>query len=172
MTTGGPTNPQDSEYGGAPTYGMAPTPPEYTQPAAPYPGPGYGYPGPPNQAPPHPGPAGFGAYPPAPPAGGGAGQMGAGFFSALFDFNFNSYVTPKVVKVLYILMTVIVGLYTAAGVFAGIAGLANGSAVGLLVLVGAPLIGLIVLALMRISLEFYVAVIKVAEDVKEIKSRG
>jgi hypothetical protein len=35
-----------------------------------------------------------------------------GFFASLFDFSFSSFVTPKIIKVLYVLMTVVVALWT------------------------------------------------------------
>ncbi|MCA1007248.1 DUF4282 domain-containing protein [Rhodococcus hoagii] len=119
-----------------------------------------GYPGPP------PGP-GFGGYAPAPPAP-PQGPPPTSFFSALFDFNFNSYVTPKVVKVVYILMTVIFGLWLLFGIASAFSASLG---FGLLALIIGPLLFIVWLALFRIVLEFYVAVIKISEDVKELKRR-
>ncbi|EME19397.1 DUF4282 domain-containing protein [Rhodococcus triatomae] len=166
MTTGGPTDQPGQPYGQEghhipPQQPGYPTPPPFSGGAA---GsaqygaaPGYGAPT-------------YGGFPPAPPTPPNNPQAQAsGFFQALFDFNFNSYVTPKVVKVLYILLTVLVALYVLIAV---VAGFASGEPVmGLVLLITAPVIGLILLALFRISLEFYVAVIKISEDVKELKAR-
>jgi hypothetical protein len=159
MTTGGPTDQPGQPYGQE-GHHIPPQQPGYpTAPPAYGAAPSYGAPT-------------YSGFPPAPPTPPTNPQAQAsGFFQALFDFNFNSYVTPKVVKVLYILLTVLVGLYTLAGLVMGIAGLASGEPIALLVLLGAPLFGLVLLALMRISLEFYVAVIKISEDVKELKAR-
>ncbi|OLT13389.1 hypothetical protein BJF78_03425 [Pseudonocardia sp. CNS-139] len=98
--------------------------------------------GPPPQQPPYPGSfgqepqPGWGSYPPppgpppGPPAGfggpggptgpygpGGAEQRG--FFGALFDFSFDSFATPAVVKVLYIIGLVILGLVYVGAVITG-----------------------------------------------------
>lgn len=136
------------------------------QPGYPTPPPTYGTaPGYPGAGPIH------GGFPPPPPIQYGPSGQSGGFFQALFDFNFNSYVTPKVVKVLYILLTVLVGLYTVFGIIAGFAAIANNGPAGILILIAAPLFGVVLLALMRIGLEFYVAVIKISEDVKDLKAR-
>lgn len=162
MTTGGSSD--QPGYGApGPQYGTEgqPVPP---QPSYPTPPPAYGaQPGYPGAA------THYGAFPPAPPAPNTPGNQASGFFQALFDFNFNSYVTPKVVKVLYILLTVLLALYVLGLTVAGFSSDSPGLGLVFLVL---GLLGFIVfLALIRISLEFYVAVIKIAEDVKELKSR-
>ena len=79
-----------------------------------------------------------------------------GFLGALFDFSFTSFVTPKVVKVLYILIVVVVGL-SAVGFALSV--LATNVGLGLIVLlVGAPLYFLVVTALYRITLEFFMVI--------------
>ncbi|MFD1811992.1 DUF4282 domain-containing protein [Rhodococcus gannanensis] len=157
MTTGGPTDQPGQPYGQE-GHHIPPQQPGYPTPPPAYgAAPGYGAPT-------------YSGFPPAPPTPPTNPQAQAsGFFQALFDFNFNSYVTPKVVKVLYILLTVLVSLYVLIAV---VAGFGSGEPVmGLVLLITAPVIGLILLALFRISLEFYVAVIKISEDVKELKAR-
>ena len=88
---------------------------------------------------------------------------GKSFFSALFDFNFTSFVTPKIIKAVYIVLTAFIGLGV---VFFIISALVSGEP---LIIIGAlilgPLIGLIYLALSRMSLELYYAVIRLSEDV-------
>ena len=37
-----------------------------------------------------------------------------GFFSSLFDYSFSSFITPKIIKVLYVLLTIAVSLWTLA----------------------------------------------------------
>ncbi|RVW08451.1 DUF4282 domain-containing protein [Prescottella agglutinans] len=103
------------------------------------------------------------------PMGGQPGQSPSSFFSALFDYNFDSYVTPKVVKVVYILVTIFVGLGALSIGVSGFTG--DAPALGILTLVLGALFFIVMLALVRISLEFYVAVIKISEDVKELKRR-
>jgi hypothetical protein len=95
---------------------------------------------------------------------------GRGFLSALFDFGFTSFVTPKVIKVLYILITI--GTVASALVFTIIVFKAS-VAFGVAILVfGDPLFILIVLAIYRIILEFFVVTFRVAEDIRAIRERG
>ena len=35
-----------------------------------------------------------------------------GFFGSLFDYSFSSYITPRIIRVLYVLATVLVALWT------------------------------------------------------------
>jgi len=93
-----------------------------------------------------------------------------GFLSALFDFSFTSFVTTKIIKVLYILITVLVSLsalsYT---IFA----FRVSPVVGLLMLViGAPLFIIIVMAFWRLVLESFVVVFRIAEDLRAMRERG
>ena len=92
------------------------------------------------------------------------------FLNALFDFGFTSFVTPKVVKVLYLLIVIVVGLSALA--FA-VTMLASNLALGLVVLlIGAPLYFLVVTALYRITLEFFMVIFRMAEDIRALRERG
>jgi Domain of unknown function (DUF4282) len=93
-----------------------------------------------------------------------------GFLGALFDFGFTSFVTPRVIKVLY--MLIVAGTALSALVFTIIAFKAS-LAFGILTLVfGDPLFILIVLAIYRIILEFFVITFRVAEDIRALRERG
>jgi hypothetical protein len=93
-----------------------------------------------------------------------------GFLGALFDFGFTSFVTPKVIKVLYLL--IVIGTVVSALVVTIIAFKAS-VVFGILMLVfGDPLFILIVLAIYRIILEFFVVTFRVAEDVRALRQRG
>ncbi len=90
---------------------------------------------------------------------------GKNFFSSLFDFSFQSFVTPKIIKVVYVILTVFIGLGIVIGL---VTALATGEAVAIIIsLIGLPIIGIIYLALARMSLELYFAVIRLSEDVHE-----
>lgn len=99
----------------------------------------------------------------------------SGFFKALFDFNFNHFVTPTIVKVVYIVGLVIIGLitlvlfFTAFRQFSGDFG--TSPILGLLQLIGAPLLGIFYLAFFRMSLELYYAIIRMSEDVHHGRGR-
>ncbi len=99
----------------------------------------------------------------------GAAADSRGFLSALFDFGFTSFVTPKVIKVLY--MLIVIGTVVSALVFTIIVFKAS-TVFGILTLVFAdPLFILIVLAIYRIILEFFVVTFRVAEDIRALRER-
>jgi len=103
------------------------------------------------------------------PAAGRAADS-RGFVGALFDFGFTSFVTPKVIKVLYIL--IVIGTVVSALVFTLLAFKAS-TAFGILTLVfGDPLFILIVLAIYRVVLEFFMVTFRVAEDIRALRERG
>ena len=89
------------------------------------------------------------------------------FFGKLFDFSFRSYITPSIVRVVYLLTiaAVVIGWLAFS-----VAAFATSTAFGLfMLLILGPLYGFFVLVLMRISLEFYTAVIRIAEDVSALR---
>jgi hypothetical protein len=92
-----------------------------------------------------------------------------GFFGALFDFGFNHFVTPSIIKVLYVLgFIAIVLIYLFYVVFAFDVYIPLG--------LGALLIGWVVpllyLAFWRVMLEFFLAVVRMSEDIHHRGSRG
>jgi hypothetical protein len=94
----------------------------------------------------------------------------SGFLSAIFDFGFTLFVTPKVIKVLY--MLIVIGTVVSALVFTIIVFKAS-VAFGILTLVfGDPLFILITLAIYRLLLEFFVVTFRVAEDIRAMRERG
>jgi hypothetical protein len=143
-----------------PGYGQAR--PDYTAQGAGYPAQGAGYQaqGAGYQAPQQ----GLAGPPPD------AAASAKGFVASLFDFGFTSFVTPKVVKVVYILITIVLGLATVAYI---ILGFASGSPIlGILALIFAPVIGLIYLALWRIGMELFIVIFRMADDVRGIRMGG
>jgi hypothetical protein len=86
----------------------------------------------------------------------------AGFLPALFDFSFTRFVTPKIVRFVYVLATVwavlmyvlIVIQQFTVSIWAGIIALVFG-----------PVLVLIWLAFVRIALEFAISIVRMSEDV-------
>jgi uncharacterized membrane protein len=92
-----------------------------------------------------------------------------GFFAALFDFSFRSFVTVKIIKVLYVLITVLVGLtYLGYVVFSFIAS----PGFGIITLIFGAVISVIILAFWRLVLESFVVVFRIAEDLRAVRERG
>lgn len=133
---------------------------------------------PPSSVPPSPAP-GAGSTPPPPPppvspvgapSGGPSGMSsipdpakeGAGFFTALFDFSFTNFVTPILVRFVYLLATVALVATWLIFVFAGFA---NSAGAGLGALILGPIFVIIYLAVIRMTLEFYLSVVRMSEDI-------
>jgi Domain of unknown function (DUF4282) len=93
-----------------------------------------------------------------------------GFLSALFDFGFTSFVTPKVIRVLY--MLIVIGTVVSALVFTIIVFKASVTFGLFTLFFGDPLFILITLAIYRIILEFFAVTFRVAEDIRAMRERG
>jgi hypothetical protein len=93
-----------------------------------------------------------------------------GFLGALFDFGFQSFVTPQVIKVLYVL--IMIGTVVSALVFTIIAFKASLTFGVVTLLFGDPLFILIVLAIYRIILEFFVVIFRISDDIGALRERG
>lgn len=116
-----------------------------------------------------PGPSGTGPLPYGPSGPDDPiSPAGAGFFAALFDLSFASFVTPRLIKVLYVL--VMVGLALTWLIFV-IAGFHAGALEGLLALVGGGILAMIYLLVTRVVLEFCIAVFRIADDVQVLRRR-
>lgn len=93
-----------------------------------------------------------------------------GFLGALFDLGFTSFVTPKIIKVLYVL--VMIGTVMSTLAFTIIVFKAN-TAFGIAALAfGDPLVILVILAVFRIFLEFFVVIFRAAEDIRALREDG
>jgi hypothetical protein len=89
-----------------------------------------------------------------------------GFVASLFDVSFSSLVTTRVIKVLYILSMILIGL--AALSFIGVA-FANSAAAGLFtLLIIAPLVSLLYLTYVRVLLELVIAIFRIMETNVEL----
>lgn len=91
-----------------------------------------------------------------------------GFVGSLFDFSFSSFVTPKIVRVLYVLVT----LWTAllALIFLVIGFKTGGVAGGLFTLIVIePIFVLLTLGIYRVVLEAFMVVFRIYEEAKKIR---
>lgn len=97
------------------------------------------------------------------------GARSKGFVGSLFDFGFTSFVTPTVVKVLYVLIMIVLGL---TGLGFAVSAFSLNKIAGIFVLiVVAPLFFFVSLALYRIVLELFVVIFRIAEDLRAIRNR-
>ncbi len=90
----------------------------------------------------------------------------AGFFSSLFDFSFNRLVATRVIKVLYVLLLVVIGLGLLGFLIAAIVSGSVGSI--LIALIIGPLLALLYIVYARILLEVLIAIFRILETNREI----
>jgi hypothetical protein len=93
-----------------------------------------------------------------------------GFIGSLFDFGFDSFVTPKIIKVLYVLLTawtLLVGLFFLIIGFK-YGGFGGGLAVLIIV---EPIFILLTLGVYRVLLEAFMVIFRIHEDTKKIREK-
>ena len=91
--------------------------------------------------------------------------MQKGFFASLFDVSFTSFITTKIIKVVYIIILVVISL--AALVFVG-AAFSQSSAAGVItLLIFAPLAWLLYVIYARIALEVIIQIFRITEQQRD-----
>ena len=116
---------------------------------------------PPNQGnweQPHQGPHQSGATPQR------GGPDAAGFFKALFDFSFKSFVTIKFAAVIYGIALLLIGIGALVGIIAGFITMTQEPLAGFAILLLVLLLSPFYLILIRLTLELYVAMIRTAQN--------
>ena len=88
-----------------------------------------------------------------------------GLLSALFDFSFTSFITPKLVRVLYGIGIAISGLGV---LFFVVGGLRQGAAAGVGALILGPILFLLSVMYARVMLEVLIVIFRIAEHTAEI----
>jgi uncharacterized membrane protein len=107
------------------------------------------------------------------PAGAGAKRSSdaKGFLGSLFDFSFTSFVTPKIVKVIYVLVTIWTVIW--ALIFLRFGFKYGGAAGGFFTLfVVDPILVVLTLGAYRMVLELFMVVHRMHEELKAIRQRG
>ena len=94
-----------------------------------------------------------------------------GFIGSLFDFSFNSFVTPKIIKVLYALFTVWTALISLLILIVSFR--TGGTVAGIFVLIViVPIYVLLTLGVYRVILEAFMVVFRIYEETKKISERS
>lgn len=86
-----------------------------------------------------------------------------GFLRALFDFRFHHFVTPVIVRFVYLLATIGLGLLYFSFVVSGFA--SDEPAYGLFALIGGAIGFVLYLALIRMGLEVSMAMVRMSEEI-------
>lgn len=91
-----------------------------------------------------------------------------GFFGALFDFGFTSFVTPKVIKALYVLYTIWMVVW--AVIFLRLGFKYGGAAGGIVVLIVVdPIFLLLTLGAYRVVLELFMVIHRMHDELRAIR---
>ena len=92
--------------------------------------------------------------------------MEKGFLGSLFDVSFSSLITTRVIKVIYILSMILIGLMALVFIAAAFSNSAASGIVTLLVI--APLASLLYLVYVRVILEVIICVFRITETNVEL----
>lgn len=96
-----------------------------------------------------------------------------GFFGSLFDFSFDNFIAPKLVKFLYVLLLILFSLAAIVWVIFGFAAMASGddsgAVGGLFIIVLTPIIWFLYVMISRVWLELLIVMFKISEDIKDIR---
>ena len=94
-----------------------------------------------------------------------------GFLGSLFDFSFSSLVTPKIIKVLYVLLTVWTALVSLLILIVSFR--TGGAVAGIFVLIVViPIYVLLTLGVCRVILEGFMVIFRIYEETKKISDRS
>ena len=99
------------------------------------------------------------AQPPAPQ------DTQRGFFESLMDTRFDSLITPKLIRFLYVVSMILLAIGVVVAI---IAGFADKVGSGVLALIFAPLVALIYLIVIRLWLELIVVTFKIRDAADQI----
>ncbi|PFG43640.1 uncharacterized protein DUF4282 [Isoptericola jiangsuensis] len=95
-----------------------------------------------------------------------------GLLGSLFDFSFMNYVTPKIVKIVYVVVTVLIAISWLFWFIYGVVTLFSDQwYVGLGIILFGWIIALVYLAIWRIGLEVFQAVVNISEKVNRYAHR-
>ena len=88
-----------------------------------------------------------------------------GFFGSLFDFSFENFVFPKIVRVLYVIIVVLVCIGYLVGV---VYAFRMGSMQGVGAIVLGPIVLLLYLTMIRASMEIAIVLFRIYENTNVI----
>ncbi len=94
-----------------------------------------------------------------------------GFVASLFDFSFSSFVTPKIIRALYVLATIWTAILTIAfcSLCLRIAG--SGGSTIIFLIIAAPILFLLGLGSVRVGFEVFMVLHRLNENIQAIRDR-
>ncbi len=93
------------------------------------------------------------------------------FFSALFDVNMTEMVTPRIIRVFFILGLLFIGLGMVAAIISSVIAIGTtGMGMVLIALITAPIGAFIAIILLRVYLELIILLFNIYDQLKDIKA--
>jgi len=81
-----------------------------------------------------------------------------GFFKKLFDFSFKEFVTPSIIKVIFWVAIIVIGLGV---LFNIVTGFSQGAGFGIITLIVAPLVGILFVIMARVYMELIMVLFRI-----------
>jgi Domain of unknown function (DUF4282) len=95
-----------------------------------------------------------------------------GFVASLFDFSFSSFVTPKLIRALYVLATIWTVVLTIAFCSFCVHFAGSGGATIVFLLIAAPIMFLLGLGSIRVGFEVFMVLHRLNENIQAIRDRS
>jgi hypothetical protein len=95
-----------------------------------------------------------------------------GFVASLFDFSFSSFVTPKLIRFLYVLATVWTAVLTIALCSLALRIMGDGGASIVFLIIAAPVFFLLGLGSIRVVFEVFMVLYRLNENIQAIRDRS
>ena len=93
-----------------------------------------------------------------------------GFFRSLYDFSFSSFITLRLIRIIYVVLTIV---YTLGAVIAFIGALIAHQPIDIVfAIIVVPLVYFVYLMLARVVLEVVMVLFNIGKDVRAIRERG
>jgi len=96
---------------------------------------------------------------------------GKSFLQSLFDLSFSQFITPKLIKVIYVVFIVIFAIYGLILIGVGFVAAANGRPAGLLLIPVAVIVFFVGIILTRVWLELVMVFFSMLDRLKSIDAK-
>jgi len=92
-----------------------------------------------------------------------------GFLASLFDYSFSSFITTRIIKILYVLITIVYSLVALAFLAIGIS---HGPGPAVAAIIFVPIAWLLYMIFARVALEVLIVVFRIGEDIHLVAHPG
>ena len=92
--------------------------------------------------------------------------------ASLFDFSFSSFVTPKIIRALYVLATIWTAIMTIAFCSLCVRIGGGGGSTIIFLIIAAPILFLLGLGSVRVVFEVFMVLYRLNENIQAIRDRG